>query len=152
MFLLLWNWLFKVWHLHTEDASSQHGLLETPIFFILPTTTHPLHPGAQRSVRKGGVMMEEGRVSRAGLNHVWLLKKKKRNKGGGRRGAKRNRRAEKKYLKTASREAQKQEEWETGVPEDVVEIQEGGQETIQKLFSPLLWLKTENRITSCFLS
>lgn len=43
-------------------------------FFILPTPT-PLHPGAHCSVWKGGVKMEEGRVNRAGLNHVWLLKK-----------------------------------------------------------------------------
>lgn len=145
-FLLLWNWLFKVCHLHTEDTSSQHGLLETPIFSsCLQSSRSPPLCAKGRGEDGGG----EGKQSRA---EPCLTPEEKKNKGGGRRGAKRNRRAEKKYLKTASREAQKQGEWKTGVTEDVVEIQEGGRETIQKLFSPLLWLRTENRITSCFLS
>ncbi len=121
MFLLLWNWLFKVCHLHTEDRSSQHGLLETPIYFILPTTTHPLHPGAQRSVRKGGGEDGggDGKQSRA---EPCLTPEEKKGTREGTEEEWRETEGQRKYLKTASREAQKQGEWETGVTEDVVEI------------------------------
>lgn len=130
------TWLFKVCHLHTDTTRSMAH------FFILPTPT-PLHPGAHRSVWKGGVKMEEGRVNRAGLNHVWLLKKEQ---GRGKTRSEEKQKGRGKILQNClEREAQKQGEWETGVLEDNVDIQEGGRQTIQKPFSPLLWLRTDKQ-------
>jgi len=114
--------------------------------FFHPTTTHPPpsrsppHCVKGRGEDGGG----EGKQSRAEP----CLTPKKGTRAGEDKERRETERQRKNPSELPSREAQKQGEWETGVlqvAQDNVDIQEGGRQTIQKPFSPLLWLRTDKQ-------